>query len=70
MDADRPFGYMLDTDKDSVIQNGVVMTTRREALEQVRSNLRGITRTSPRLAADREGGQTLKCRIRRHGPGE
>lgn len=42
VDADRLFGYMLDTDKVSVIQNGVVMTTRQEALEQVRSNLRGI----------------------------
>jgi uncharacterized protein (TIGR02246 family) len=42
VDADRLFAYMLDTDKVSVIQNGVVMTTRQEALEQVRSNLRGI----------------------------
>jgi uncharacterized protein (TIGR02246 family) len=42
LDAERLFGYMLDTDKVSVIQNGVVMTTRQEALEQVRSNLRGI----------------------------
>jgi uncharacterized protein (TIGR02246 family) len=42
VDADRLFGYMLDTDKVSVIQNGVVMTTRQEALEQVRSGLRGI----------------------------
>jgi uncharacterized protein (TIGR02246 family) len=42
LDADRLFAYMLDTDKVSVIQNGVVMTTRQEALEQVRSDLRGI----------------------------
>ena len=42
VDADRLFSYMLDTDKVSVIQNGVVMTTREEALEQVRSSLRGI----------------------------
>jgi uncharacterized protein (TIGR02246 family) len=42
VDADRLFGFMLDTDKVSVIQNGVVMTTRQEALEQVRANLRGI----------------------------
>jgi uncharacterized protein (TIGR02246 family) len=42
VDADRLFGYMLDTDKVSVIQNGVVMTTRQEALEQVRSSMRGI----------------------------
>jgi uncharacterized protein (TIGR02246 family) len=41
-DADRLFGYMLDTDKVSVIQNGVVMATRQEALERVRENLRGI----------------------------
>jgi uncharacterized protein (TIGR02246 family) len=39
VDADRLFGYMLDTDKVSVIQNGVVLTTRQEALEQVRRNL-------------------------------
>ena len=42
LDADRLFGHMLDTDKVSVIQNGVVMTTRQDALEQVRSNLRGL----------------------------
>ena len=42
LDADRLFGYMLDTDKVSVIQNGVVMTTRQEALERVRGNLRGL----------------------------
>ncbi len=42
LDADRLFGYMLDTDKVSVIQNGVVMITRQEALEQVRSNLRAL----------------------------
>jgi len=44
VDADRLFSFMLETDKGSVIQNGVVMVTRREALEQVRSNLRGISR--------------------------
>jgi hypothetical protein len=42
VDADRLFGYMLETDTGSVVQNGVVMATRREALERVRSNLRGI----------------------------
>jgi uncharacterized protein (TIGR02246 family) len=42
VDADRLFSYMLETDKGSIIQNGVVMATRQEALEQVRSNLRGI----------------------------
>ncbi len=44
VDVDRLFSYMLETDKGSVIQNGVVMATRQEALEQVRSNLRGISR--------------------------
>jgi uncharacterized protein (TIGR02246 family) len=42
--ADGLFAYMLETDKGSVIQNGVVLATRQEALEQVRSNLRGISR--------------------------
>jgi uncharacterized protein (TIGR02246 family) len=44
VDADRLFSFMLDTDNGSVIQNGVVMVTRQEALERVRSNLRGISR--------------------------
>ena len=43
-DADRLFGYMLETDKGSVIQNGVLMATRQEALERVRANLGGISR--------------------------
>lgn len=43
-DADRLFSYMLETDKGSVIQNGVFLATRQEALDQVRNNLRGITR--------------------------
>ena len=38
-DADRLFSYLLETDKGSVIQNGVFMATRREALERVRTNL-------------------------------
>jgi uncharacterized protein (TIGR02246 family) len=42
VDADRLFSYMLETDKGSVIQNGVFLATRAEALERVRSNLRGI----------------------------
>jgi uncharacterized protein (TIGR02246 family) len=42
MDADRLFSFMLDTDKGSIIQNGVVLLTRQEALERVRGNLRGI----------------------------
>lgn len=44
LDADRLFSYMLETEKGSVIQNGVVLATREEALERVRSNLRGISR--------------------------
>ena len=43
-DADRLFSYMLDTDKGSVVQNGVILTTRREALEQVRANLGRISK--------------------------
>jgi uncharacterized protein (TIGR02246 family) len=38
-DADRLFSYMLDTDKGSVIQNGVFFATRQEALEQVKNAL-------------------------------
>lgn len=44
MDADRLFSYMLDTDKGSVIQNGLFLATRQEALERVRTNLRGLSR--------------------------
>jgi len=43
-DADRLFSYMLDTDKGSVVQNGVMLTTRKEALEQVRANLGRISK--------------------------
>lgn len=42
VDADRLFSFMLDTDKGSVIQNGVFMATRAEALQRVKANLRGI----------------------------
>ncbi len=45
VDADRLFSYMLETDKGSVIQNGVFLATRQEAFERVRSNLRGISKT-------------------------
>jgi uncharacterized protein (TIGR02246 family) len=38
-DADRLFSYVLENDKGSVIQNGVFLTTRQEALERVRNNL-------------------------------
>ena len=43
-DVDRLFGYMLETDKGSVIQNGVLMATRQEALERVRNNLGGVSK--------------------------
>jgi uncharacterized protein (TIGR02246 family) len=44
VDAERLFGFMLDTDKGSVIQNGVFLATREEALQRVKANLRGISR--------------------------
>ena len=44
VDADRLFSYILENDKGSVIQNGVVLATRQEALERVRSNLSGISK--------------------------
>jgi uncharacterized protein (TIGR02246 family) len=44
VDPDRLFTFLLENDKGSVVQNGVVMVTRREALERVRSNLRGISK--------------------------
>ncbi len=39
-DADRLFSYILENDKGSIIQNGVFMTTRGEALDRVKSVLR------------------------------
>jgi ketosteroid isomerase-like protein len=44
VDADRLFSFMLDTDKGSVIQNGVFLVTRDEALQRVRANLRRISK--------------------------
>jgi uncharacterized protein (TIGR02246 family) len=44
VDAERLFTFMLDTDKGLVIQNGVFLATREEALHQVKSNLRGISK--------------------------
>ena len=35
---------MLDTDKGSVIQNGMFLATREEALQRVKANLRGISK--------------------------
>lgn len=39
-DADRLFSYIADNDKGSVIQNGVFMATRQEALDRVKNALR------------------------------
>ena len=44
VDAERLFTFMLDTDKGSVIQNGVFLATREDALSRVKANLRGISR--------------------------
>lgn len=43
VDAERLFTFMLETDKGSVIQNGVFLATREEALHRVKTNLRGIS---------------------------
>jgi uncharacterized protein (TIGR02246 family) len=43
-DAERLFSFMLDTNKGSVIQNGVFLATREDALRQVKANLRGISK--------------------------
>ena len=42
VDMDRLFSFMLDTDKGSIIQNGVLMATRQEALATVKANLRDV----------------------------
>jgi hypothetical protein len=42
VDAERLFSFMLDTNKGSVIQNGVFMATREEALQRVKANLQGL----------------------------
>jgi hypothetical protein len=48
LDADRLFSFMLDTDKGSVIQNGRLMLTRREALERIRNGFRSLRRVEYR----------------------
>lgn len=48
VDADRLFTFMLDTDKGSVIQNGVFLATREEALHRVKTNLQGISKVEYR----------------------
>jgi len=47
-DPDRLFGHMADTAKGSVIQNGELLATRQEALDRVRTNLRGVSRVQYR----------------------
>jgi ketosteroid isomerase-like protein len=42
LDVDALFGYMLDTDKGSVTQNGAILRTREEARAQVRQGMRGV----------------------------
>jgi len=44
LDVDRLFSFMLDTGKGSVIQSGVLVLTREQALSQTRNNFRGISR--------------------------
>jgi ketosteroid isomerase-like protein len=41
-DMDALFGYMLDTDKGSVVQNGTILRTRQDAREQVSRGMQGI----------------------------
>jgi ketosteroid isomerase-like protein len=41
-DVDALFGYMLDTDKGSVAQNGAILRTREDARAQVRRSMQGI----------------------------
>jgi uncharacterized protein (TIGR02246 family) len=48
VDAERLFTFMLDTDKGSVIQNGVFLATREEALRRVKANLSGISKVEYR----------------------
>ena len=44
LDIDRLFSYMLENDNGSIVQYGNVMLTREQALAQVKSNLRGISK--------------------------
>jgi SnoaL-like domain len=41
-DVDALFGYMLDTDKGSVAQNGAILRTREDARAQVNRGMQGI----------------------------
>ena len=42
LDTERLFNYVLETDKGSIIQNGLFLATRHEALERVRADVRGV----------------------------
>lgn len=44
VDAEQLFSFMLDTERCSVIQNGMMMATREEALRRVRGNLSDISK--------------------------
>ena len=48
VDPERLFTFMLDTAKRSVIQNGMFLATRKEALQRVKTNLRGISKLAYR----------------------
>ena len=48
VDPERLFTFMLDTAKGSVIQNGMFLATREEALQRVKTNLRGISKMAYR----------------------
>jgi hypothetical protein len=42
VDADRLFSFILDNDKGSIIQNGVLLLTREQALAEVSGSFRGV----------------------------
>ena len=46
LDAQGLFSYMMENDKGSIIQNGVFLATRQEALDQVLRNLRNIQKVA------------------------
>jgi ketosteroid isomerase-like protein len=43
LDADRLFSFIRDNDKGAIIENGVLFTTKQEALERVKANLAGAS---------------------------
>jgi hypothetical protein len=44
VDPDRLFSYVLDTDRGSLIQNGLFMATRQEALDRMKSVMGGVSK--------------------------